>query len=59
MMAASGVSLVTHGGGAAPMPPVKRLRSKGVRVFAGNDRDTCSSFGNGDLLEHTMLVDWS
>jgi cytosine/adenosine deaminase-related metal-dependent hydrolase len=60
MMAASGVSLVTYGGGTAPMPPVKRLRSKGVRVFAGNDnvRDTWSPFGNGDLLERAMLVRW-
>jgi cytosine deaminase len=60
IMAASGVSLVTHGGGAAPMPPVKRLRSKGVLVFAGNDnvRDTWSPFGNGDMLERAMLVAW-
>ena len=60
MMAASGVSLVTHGGGASPLPPVKRLRSKGVRVFAGNDnvRDTWSPYGNGDMLERAMLLAW-
>jgi cytosine deaminase len=60
MMAASGVSLVTHGGGASPLPPVQRLRSKGVRVFAGNDnvRDTWSPYGNGDLLERAMLLAW-
>ena len=60
LMAASGVSLVTHGGGVSPLPPVKRLRSKGVRVFAGNDnvRDTWSPYGNGDLLERAMLLAW-
>jgi cytosine/creatinine deaminase len=60
LMAASGVSLVTHGGGASPLPPVKRLRSKGVCVFAGNDnvRDTWSPYGNGDLLERAMLLAW-
>ena len=35
LMAASGVSLITHGGGVLLLPPVKRLRAKGVRVFAG------------------------
>ncbi len=60
LMAASGVSLVTHGGGASPMPPVKRLRGHGVRVFAGNDnvRDNWSPYGNGDMLERAMLVAW-
>lgn len=59
-MAASGVSLVTHGGGDSPLPPVKQLRSKGVCVFAGNDnvRDTWSPYGNGDLLERAMLLAW-
>lgn len=60
MMATSGVSLVTHGGGASPVPPVKLLRARGVCVFAGNDnvRDTWSPYGNGDLLERAMLVAW-
>jgi cytosine deaminase len=60
LMAESGVSLVTHGGGASPLPPVKRLWSKGVCVFAGNDnvRDTWSPYGNGDLLERAMLLAW-
>ena len=60
LMAASGVSLVTHGGGASPLPPVQRLRSKGVCVFAGNDnvRDTWSPYGNGDMLERAMLLAW-
>lgn len=59
-MAAAGVSLVTHGGGAMPLPPVKALRDRGVTVFAGNDdvRDTWSPFGNGDMLERAMLLAW-
>jgi cytosine deaminase len=59
-MARNGISLATHGGGASPLPPVKRLRAAGVRVFAGNDniRDTWSPFGNGDMLERAMLTAW-
>ena len=59
-MADAGVSLVTHGGGASPLPPVKRLREHGVVVFAGNDdiRDPWSPFGNGDMLERAMLLAW-
>jgi cytosine deaminase len=59
-MAAAGISLVTHGGGASPLPPVKALRERGVTVFAGNDdvRDPWSPFGNGDMLERAMLLAW-
>ncbi len=59
-MAGAGVSLVTHGGGALPLPPVKALRERGVVVFAGNDdvRDPWSPFGNGDMLERAMLLAW-
>ena len=59
-MAASGVSLVTHGGAASPLPPIKKLRARGVEVFAGNDdvRDTWSPFGDGDMLERAMLLAW-
>ena len=59
-MAEAGMSLVTHGGGAAPLPPVKRLRERGVEVFTGNDdvRDTWSPYGNGDLLVRAMLLSW-
>jgi len=59
-MAEAGVSLVTHGGGASPLPPVKRLRELGVEVFAGNDdvRDPWSPFGTGDMLERAMLLAW-
>ena len=59
-MAEAGMSLVTHGGGASPLPPVKKLRERGVEVFIGNDdvRDTWSPFGNGDLLVRAMLLSW-
>jgi cytosine deaminase len=59
-MARAGISLVTHGGGASPLPPVKQLREHGVIVFAGNDnvRDTWSPYGNGDMLERAMLLAW-
>ena len=59
-MATAGMSLATHGGGASPLPPVKRLREVGVPVFAGNDniRDTWSPYGDGDMLERAMLTAW-
>ena len=59
-MAEAGVSLATHGGGALPLPPVKRLRALGVEVFAGNDsvRDPWSPYGDGDMLERAMLLSW-
>jgi cytosine deaminase len=59
-MVDSGMSLVTHGGGASPLPPVKQLRERGIIVFAGNDdvRDTWSPFGKGDMLERAMLLAW-
>jgi cytosine deaminase len=59
-MAAAGVSLVTHGGGASPLPPIKVLRELGVEVFAGNDdvRDTWSPLGEGDMLERATMIAW-
>ena len=59
-MAEAGMSLVTHGGGASPLPPVKKLRERGVEVFIGNDdvRDTWAPYGNGDLLIRSMLLSW-
>jgi cytosine deaminase len=60
LMAQNGMTLVTHGGGNSPLPPIKQLRNHGVTVFAGNDnvRDTWSPFGNGDMLERAMLIAW-
>ena len=60
LMAEAGVSLVTHGAGGLPMPPIEMLRAAGVLVFAGNDdiRDTWSPYGTGDLLERAAIIGW-
>ncbi|MDH3702185.1 MAG: amidohydrolase family protein [Alphaproteobacteria bacterium] len=60
LLAEAGVSVVTHGGGASPVPPVKALRALGVMIFAGNDniRDAWSPYGDGDMLERAMLTAW-
>ena len=59
-MANARMSLVTHGGGASPLPPVQKLRERGVEVFIGNDdvRDTWAPYGDGDLLIRAMLLSW-
>lgn len=59
-LAEAKISIATHGGGASPLPPVKKLRDRGVSIFAGNDniRDTWSPYGNGDMLERAMLTAW-
>ena len=59
-MAEAGMSLVTNGAGANPLPPVKKLRARGVEVFIGNDdvRDTWSPYSDGDLLVRAMLLSW-
>ena len=58
LLAATGVAIMSHGPGAATMPPVKLLKEHGVEVFSGSDniRDAWSPFGNGDMLERAMLV---
>lgn len=60
LMAGSGVSLVTHGAAAQPLPPLSMLREHGVTVFAGNDdvRDTWSPYGTGDVLARAALIGW-
>ncbi len=57
-LARAGVAIMSHGPGAATMPPLLMLRDHGVRVFAGSDniRDAWSPFGNGDMLERAMLI---
>jgi cytosine/creatinine deaminase len=57
-LARAGVAIMSHGPGAAPMPPLLLLREHGVEVFTGSDniRDAWSPFGNGDMLERAMLV---
>ncbi len=58
LLARAGVAIMTTAPGPVPMPPVKRLRAAGVRVFAGNDniRDAWSPLGTGDLLERAAIV---
>jgi cytosine deaminase len=58
LLAATGVAIMSHGPGAAAMPPVKLLKEHGVEVFSGSDniRDAWSPFGNGDMLERAMMV---
>ena len=57
-LAKTGVAIMSHGPGAAPMPPLPMLTEHGVTVFAGSDniRDAWSPFGNGDMLERAMLI---
>ena len=57
-LAKAGVAIMSHGPGAAPMPPVKMLREHGVEVFGGSDniRDAWSPFGNGDMLERATII---
>jgi cytosine/adenosine deaminase-related metal-dependent hydrolase len=59
-LARAGVAIMTNGPGPVPMPPVKRLRAAGVRVFAGSDniRDAWSPLGDGDMLARAMLISW-
>jgi len=58
LLAEAGVAIMSHGPGAASMPPIKLLKEHGVEVFSGSDniRDAWSPFGNGDMLERAMLV---
>ncbi|MGA9849057.1 MAG: amidohydrolase [Roseiarcus sp.] len=57
-LAEAGIAIMTTGPGPVPMPPVKRLKRYGVRVFCGSDniRDAWSPFGNGDMLERAGIV---
>jgi cytosine deaminase len=58
LLAEAGVAIMSHGPGAATMPPIKLLKDHGVEVFGGSDniRDAWSPFGNGDMLERAMLI---
>jgi cytosine/adenosine deaminase-related metal-dependent hydrolase len=57
-LARADVAIMTTAPGPVPMPPVKRLRAAGVRVFSGSDniRDAWSPFGDGDLIERAAIV---
>ena len=57
-LADAGVAIMSHGPGAATMPPLRLLREHGVEVFGGSDniRDAWSPFGNGDMLDRAMMI---
>jgi cytosine/creatinine deaminase len=57
-LARADVAIMTNGPGPVSMPPLKRLKAHGVRVFCGSDniRDAWSPFGNGDMLERAGIV---
>ena len=57
-LADAGVAIMSHGPGAATMPPLLLLRQHGVEVFGGSDniRDAWSPFGNGDMLDRAMMI---
>lgn len=58
VLAKTGVAIMSHGPGGAPIPPLALLRQHGVKVFGGSDniRDAWSPFGNGDMLERAMMI---
>lgn len=58
LLAEAGVAIMSHGPGAATMPPVRLLKEHGVEVFGGSDniRDAWSPFGNGDMLDRAMTI---
>lgn len=58
VLATAGVAIMSHGPGGAAIPPLALLRQHGVKVFGGSDniRDAWSPFGNGDMLERTMMI---
>ncbi len=59
-MSAAGVANITHAPGGTAIPPVRRMHEAGVRIAAGNDgiRDSWCPYGDGDMLERTMLIGW-
>ena len=57
-LARAGVAIMTTCPPSAPVPPVRALRERGVRVFAGSDniRDCWSPFGDGDMLDRAAII---
>ena len=57
-LARAEVAIMTSCPPAAPVPPPKALRERGVTVFGGSDniRDCWSPFGNGDMLDRAALI---
>lgn len=57
-LAAADIAIMTNGPGKVPMPPVMKLKERGVTVFAGSDniRDAWNPYGNGAMLERVALI---
>lgn len=57
-LARAEVAIMTSCPPSAPVPPVRALRERGVRVFAGSDniRDCWSPYGNGDMLDRAAII---
>ena len=57
-LARAEVAIMTSCPPSAPVPPVARLRERGVTLFAGSDniRDCWSPYGNGDMLDRAAII---
>ena len=57
-LARAQVAIMTSCPPSAPVPPVMKLRARGVTVFAGSDniRDCWSPYGNGDMLDRAAII---
>jgi len=57
-LARAEVAIMTSCPPSAPVPPVGRLRARGVTLFAGSDniRDCWSPYGNGDMLDRAAII---
>jgi cytosine deaminase len=57
-LARAHVAIMTSCPPSMPVPPVSRLRARGVTVFAGSDniRDCWSPFGNSDMLDRAAII---
>ena len=57
-LARAQVAIMTSCPPSAPVPPLAKLRARGVTVFAGSDniRDCWSPYGNGDMLDRAAII---
>ncbi|PHK95327.1 cytosine deaminase [Pseudoroseomonas rhizosphaerae] len=57
-IAALDIGIMTTGSASRPVPPVAKLRARGIRVCSGSDgiRDTWGPYGDADMLERAMLL---
>lgn len=52
------IGIMTTGSASRPVPAVKPLLERGIRVCSGSDgiRDTWGPYGNADMLERAMMI---